>query len=128
METAISQRWLTLAVGIARRCEASGMELKPGTRKLLTRLETDIGRHRDLLESAWVNESGAPILAVHRGKTQMLREIGVPLDKTIELFFPTALFASPEVEKPSFGTIQRAFVHIIDCILGTTVKSSRDRM
>jgi Capsule polysaccharide biosynthesis protein len=111
---AIANRLLNNAHTLSVKSKA---EIHPKTLKLLNRLTNDLGQYQHLLELCWPNETSANLKAFYKNQSISLKEINCQNYKIVELFIPAVFFSHPDSEKPTFNTVRKIFLSIIDCLL-----------
>jgi Capsule polysaccharide biosynthesis protein len=114
VDTAISNRWLDVALEISNK---KTKELDATTLDLLNRLKNDLGSHSLMLDLAWKNEVSDELMGLDRGHPVLISELNPDSGMLVELFIPTPFFASPDQEKPTYETIRRIFVGVINSLL-----------
>ncbi|RYD49726.1 MAG: hypothetical protein EOP85_01065 [Verrucomicrobiaceae bacterium] len=111
VETALSNRWPTLATELASHDRRA---LSPLTLQLLERLESDFQGLGPLLDAAWENETATALKAFRGDQSFVLGASPLePGTRVVEFFIPSSFFSKPDKEKPTYETIRRTFTTIL---------------
>jgi Capsule polysaccharide biosynthesis protein len=111
---AISNRLIDTANNLRKN---KNKRIPANTLELLDRLTSDLGNYHHLLELCWENETSANLTALYRNKPTCLKTLDQQEHKTVELFIPAVFFSNPDREKPTFDTVRKIFILVINYLI-----------